>query len=242
MNLLGNSIKWTTTGFVEVSLSQSKSQPDSQSLLTHLSVTDTGTGIASEFLQHKLFSAFTQEDHLNEGVGLGLSIVRLLVTSLGGNITVKSEPGIGTQVDVYIPVQSVTESSSTDGLGSIIRQPSTPHLHACLVDFNGYPDLTEAPTGLLTAESKRKISIQSNLADVFMSRFGWGVSLVESLDKVHGDIAVIEEATLQAATGGAKSLESVASDLGIKFFIILGKKNSAWRNTAGSNCLWLSEP
>ncbi|KAJ6006414.1 hypothetical protein N7451_004358 [Penicillium sp. IBT 35674x] len=242
MNLLGNSIKWTNTGFVEVSLSQSKSQPDSQSILTHLSVTDTGTGIASEFLQHKLFSAFTQEDHLDEGVGLGLSIVRLLVTSLGGNITVKSEPGTGTQVDVYIPVQSVTESGSTDGLGSIIRQPSTPHLHACLVDFNGYPDLTEAPTGLLTAESKRKISIQSNLADVFMTRFGWGVSLVETLDKVQGDIAVIEEATLQAATDGTQSLENIASNFGIKFFIILGKKNSAWRNTAGSNFLWLSEP
>ncbi|KAJ5546856.1 hypothetical protein N7494_004441 [Penicillium frequentans] len=242
MNLLGNSIKWTNTGFVEVSLSQSKSQPDSQSIQTHLSVTDTGTGIASEFLQHKLFSAFTQEDHLNEGVGLGLSIVRLLVTSLGGNITVKSEPGIGTQVDVYIPVQSVTESGSTGGLGPIIRQPSTPHLHACLVDFNGYPDLTEAPTGLLTAESKRKISIQSNLADVFMTRFGWGVSLVETLDKVQGDIAVIEEATLQAATDGTQSLENIASDFGIKFFIVLGKKNSAWRNTAGSNCLWLSEP
>lgn len=242
MNLLGNSIKWTNTGFVEVSLSQSKSQPDSQSILTHLSVTDTGSGIASEFLQHKLFSAFTQEDHLTEGVGLGLSIVRLLVTSLGGNITVKSEPGIGTQVDIDIPVQIVKDSSRFDGSGSIIKQPSPPHLHACLVDFNGYPDLTEAPTGLLTVESKRKISIQSNLADVFMSRFGWGVSLVETLDKVQGDIAVIEEATLQAATDDTQSLERVASDYGIKFFIILGKKNPAWYNTAGSNFVWVSQP
>lgn len=242
-NLLGNSIKWTNSGFIEVSLSQSKSQPDSQSILIHLSVTDTGSGIASDFLQHKLFSAFSQEDPLTEGVGLGLSIVRLLVTSLGGNITFKSELDIGTQVDIYIPVQIVTDSSRLDGSDSIIRQPSTPHLHACLVDFNGYPDLTEAPTGLLTAESKRKISIQSNLADIFMSRFGWGVSLVETLNKVQGDIAVVEEATLQAATDGIPSLEELASVYEIKFLIILGKKkNSAWHNTAGSNFVWVSQP
>ncbi|KAJ6103103.1 hypothetical protein N7486_005530 [Penicillium sp. IBT 16267x] len=222
MNLLGNSIKWTSTGFIEVSLSQSKSQPDSQSILTHLSVTDTGSGITSEFLQHKLFSAFTQEDPLTEGMGLGLSIVRLLVTSLGGNITVKSELGTGTQVDVYIPVQGVTESSSIDGSRPFTKQPSTPHLRACLIDFNGYPDLTEVPTGLLTAEAKRKLSIQSNLAD--------------------GDIAVIEEATLQAATDGTLSLEKVASDHGVKFFIILRKKNSAWQNTAGSNSIQVSQP
>ncbi|KAJ5777518.1 hypothetical protein N7520_000764 [Penicillium odoratum] len=241
MNLLGNSIKWTETGFIEVSLSQSKTQPDSQSILTHLSVTDTGSGIEPDFLRHKLFSAFTQEDPLTEGVGLGLSIVRLLVTSLGGNITVKSEVGIGTQVDVYIPVQSVTqEPSAFDGAGSITRQPPPPQLHACLVAFNGYPELAEAPTGLLTAEAKRKLSIQSNLADVFMSRFGWGVSLVESFDKVQGDIAVIEEATLHAATG-TQSLEEVALDFGVKLFIILGKKKSS-RIAEGSNIVRVSEP
>ncbi|KAJ5660120.1 hypothetical protein N7507_006571 [Penicillium longicatenatum] len=226
MNLLGNSIKWTETGFVEVSLSQSKNQPDSQSILTHLSVTDTGSGICSEFLQHKL------------GVGLGLSIVRLLVTSLGGHITL----GTGTQVDVYIPVQIVKKSSSSDGSRLVTRQPPMPHLRVCLVDFNAYPDLTETPTGFLTAEAKRKLSIQSNLADVFMSRFGWSVSLVETLDNVQGDIAVIEEATLEAATNDSQSLEKVASDYGIKFFIILGKKNSVWHNTAGSNFVRVSQP
>ncbi|KAJ5939471.1 hypothetical protein N7466_002605 [Penicillium verhagenii] len=246
MNLLGNSMKWTKKGFVEVSLSQSRTKPDSQSALAHLSVIDTGSGIAPEFLRHKLFSTFTQEDPLTDGVGLGLSIVRLLVTSLGGKITVKSELGIGTQVDVFIPVQSVIQgtSSTLDSFSSIAAlQSSIPHLHPCLVAFNGYPDLTEAPTGLLTAEAKRKLSIQSNLADVFLSRFGWGVSLAESLDKVHGDIAVIEEATLQAeTTDRAQSLEKVASAYGIKFFIILGKRDSALHNTAGTNFVRVSQP
>jgi hypothetical protein len=193
-------------------------------------------------LQHKLYSTFTQEDPLTEGVGLGLSIVRLLVTSLGGHITVKSELGTGTQVDVYIPVQTVKESKSSDGSRLVTRQPPMPHLRVCLVDFNAYPDLAETPTGFLTAEAKRKLSIQSNLADVFMSRFGWSVSLVETLDKVRGDIAVIEEATLEAATNDSQSLEKVASDYGIKFFIILGKKSSVWHNTAGSNFVRVSQP
>ncbi|KAJ5113072.1 hypothetical protein N7456_001606 [Penicillium angulare] len=246
MNLLGNSIKWTKKGFVEVSLSRTKCQPDSQSFFAHLTVTDTGSGIAPDFLRHKLFSPFTQEDSLAEGVGLGLSIVRLLVASLGGHVNVKSEVGIGTQVDVHIPVQGVSHTAEPnlqdphsimlgDGL-------SEPRRHACLVAFNGYPKLAETPTGMLTAEAKRKLSIQSTFADILMSRFGWGVSLVESLDKVQGDVAVIEEETLWTAIENRHSLEPVAQKFGVKSFIVLGSKISILQDAVGSNFVRVSQP
>lgn len=113
MNVLGNSLKWTKAGFIEVSLSQARDQINPNSALVHLSITDTGRGIAPDFLKHEIFSPFSQEDSLSEGVGLGLSIVRKLVTSLGGCVNVKSELGIGTQVDVYVPVQRVEKFESS---------------------------------------------------------------------------------------------------------------------------------
>lgn len=244
MNLLGNSMKWTKKGFVEVSLARARSQSDPNSFIAQLTLTDTGSGIAPDFLRYKLFSPFTQEDSLAEGVGLGLSIVRLLVASLGGHVNVKSELGIGTQVDVLIPVQSV-ESPAEKILASpeVPLDPPSRH-HACLVAFNGYPDLKETPTGLLSSEAKRKLSIQSTLADIFMARFGWSVSLAESLSKLQGnvDVAVIEESALQTDAIDRLSLDEIASKYGVKFFIILGNKVSIFEDAVGSNLARVSQP
>ncbi|KAJ5859746.1 hypothetical protein N7534_005023 [Penicillium rubens] len=77
-NLLGNAMKWTTAGFIEIALSKAKDRSDSQPPLVHLSITDTGRGIAPDFIKHKLFVQFSQEDPLSEGVGLGLSMVQQL--------------------------------------------------------------------------------------------------------------------------------------------------------------------
>lgn len=239
MNLLGNAIKWTKSGLIEISLSRARDQSDPRSHLAHLTVTDTGSGIASDFLRHKLFTPFSQEDPLADGVGLGLSIVRQLVASLDGHVNIRSELGIGTQVDVYIPVQHLKISDSTQSAqssGSSHLPAHTPALlHACLVAFNGYPDLKEAPTGMLTMEAKRKLSIQSILADILMSRFGWSVSLAESLEKAKGDIAVVEESTLRAVGEDFRPLNG-----GPKLFLVLGSETPG--EDLPENIVWMSQP
>lgn len=245
MNLLGNAIKWTKSGFVEVSLSRMRNPIEPRTPIAHLSVTDTGSGIAPDFLRHKLFSPFSQEDSLSEGVGLGLSIVRQLVASFNGHVNVRSEVGIGTQVDVYIPVDLVdSPEASPASCPSPLRAQggSGPPLRACLVAFNGYPDLQETPTGMLSLESKRKLSIQSTLADVFMAHFGWTVSLAESLNKGQGDIAVIEEAVLRKEAEGLESLDQLASMHGFKFFIVLGSNASFFETFLAPNFVWVSQP
>lgn len=88
---------------MEISLSQLRQTSDSNQLMTRLSVTDSGCGMSQEFLKNQLFSPFSQEDHLSEGVGLYLSIVHQLVVLLDGSIDLRSEPGIGTQEDVLSP-------------------------------------------------------------------------------------------------------------------------------------------
>lgn len=239
MNLLGNAIKWTKSGLIEVSLSRARHQSDPHSLLAHLTVTDTGSGIATDFLRHKLFTPFAQEDPLAEGVGLGLSIVRQLVASLDGHLNVRSELGLGTQVDVYIPVQHLEATSSQKSAAGLESANFSDHpaapLHACLVAFNGYPDLKETPTGMLTVEAKRKLSIQSTLADIFMSHFGWTVSLAESLDKAKGDIAVVEESTLATVGEDARPMNG-----GPKLFLVLANEPPGKHQPP--NTVWMTQP
>ncbi|KAJ5099052.1 hypothetical protein N7532_006053 [Penicillium argentinense] len=239
MNLLGNSLKWTTQGLIEISLTWSRSQANPDQPIAHVSIIDTGRGIATEFLRHKLFTPFAQEDSLVEGVGLGLSIVRQLVNSLDGHINVRSEVDIGTQVDVYIPVQYLGNADPESNPKNPLR--SAEPLNACLVGFNGYPDLKEIPTGMLTVEAKRNLSIQSSLADVFMSKAGWKVSLAESLDKGQGDVAVLESSTLEGLVE-PESIAKVASENGFKFLIILNNKPNSFDERLHPSFVCVSPP
>ena len=97
-NLVGNALKFTPAGAVTVSV-----EADGPSV--RLAVTDTGIGIAPDFLP-RLFDEFTQasEGHArtHEGNGLGLSITRTLVDLMGGEIRVESTEGAGTCVTVTL--------------------------------------------------------------------------------------------------------------------------------------------
>lgn len=191
MNLIGNALKFTTSGFIEVTLSKSDIATDPHHALAHLSVIDTGPGISPDFLQNRIFTPFSQEDILSEGVGLGLSIVQQLVISLGGSVEVKSEVGLGTQVDVFIPIERQTPSS-IPVLGTDSQAKKV-----CLVGFNGFTDLKKTPDGMLSTEAKRKLAVRRSLSNIFLTQPGWMVSFSESLNDGSGDIAVIEEDRLQ---------------------------------------------
>lgn len=107
MNLFGNSLKYTTEGYIQVSLAVSSisSNAGEPQHLMSLSVLDTGKGISKEYLKYQLFTPFAQEDSLSVGTGLGLSIVHKIVLSLGGETDIQSEPGIGTKITVSVPLR-----------------------------------------------------------------------------------------------------------------------------------------
>jgi hypothetical protein len=188
-----------------------------------LSITDTGKGIAADFLKHKLFAPFSQEDPLSEGVGLGLSTVHQLVTSLGGHVNVRSEIGIGTQADVYLPVQYLpADIDTTIPSAPKATNDDSGSIHACLVGFNGYPDLTETPTGILTVEGKRQLCIQSTLAGIFMSNPNWKISLADCIEEAHGQVVVIEEDLLRRAMREKqKDVAEMAAQYGFDFLVVL---------------------
>jgi len=101
VNLVGNAIKFTEQGGVQVVVHCQ----DAETLT--IAVSDTGPGIPAEQLPD-IFEAFRRSsdyvyrDH--QGAGLGLSIVKEIVTRMGGHISVLSEVGVGSVFTVTIPV------------------------------------------------------------------------------------------------------------------------------------------
>jgi len=93
-NLLGNAIKFTTQGEVELQLTQR--EPG----VLRVSVFDTGEGIAQE-RQREIFDPFVQADgsttRRHGGTGLGLTICKQLVERMGGRIWLESQPGQGSR-------------------------------------------------------------------------------------------------------------------------------------------------
>jgi len=96
INLVGNAIKFTDKGMVEVRVS-TVSQDQTAARL-RFEVIDTGIGIAPE-VQQKIFEGFRQADATVAlkfgGTGLGTTISRQLVTLMGGEMGLQSEPGVG---------------------------------------------------------------------------------------------------------------------------------------------------
>jgi CheY-like chemotaxis protein len=89
-----------------------------------LTVSDSGTGIASEHLEH-IFEPFFTTKAPGSGTGLGLPQVYGIVGQHGGHITVNSQPGAGTTFVIYLPFVPITpEAPSRDSEPSNIPEGS----------------------------------------------------------------------------------------------------------------------
>lgn len=121
-NLVGNAIKFTSQGHVLVEVSTNKSDIDGEIELIG-KIIDTGIGIAEKNIQN-LFKAFTQEDASTTrqygGTGLGLTITKLLVELMGGEISVTSEKGKGSCFTFSLQVKGKIIKAKEKKLGQLI--------------------------------------------------------------------------------------------------------------------------
>src|SRR6185437_11980432 len=116
VNLLGNAIKFTAAGSIQLKIA---CLTTSDSLKITFEVQDTGDGMSEEQLA-RLFKPFTQADESTTrrfgGSGLGLSISRRLARLLGGDVTVRSQPGAGSVFTVSIDGGPAGEAEMVNGM------------------------------------------------------------------------------------------------------------------------------
>ena len=100
LNLVGNAVKYTARGEVEIDV-----RPESAERVL-VTIRDTGPGIAPEHLEH-IFEPFWQVDRTQRsqggGTGLGLSVVRRMLDLIGGEVRVRSTLGEGSVFEVRVP-------------------------------------------------------------------------------------------------------------------------------------------
>lgn len=119
-NLIGNAVKYTTQGAVEVSASASPS-PQAHHWELTIVVKDTGIGIDSD-AHEEVFKSFRQ--HMSsttrqaEGTGLGLPISKNLVEMMGGSITLQSQAGSGSVFTISLPEVQEADPAGSDAVSA----------------------------------------------------------------------------------------------------------------------------
>ena len=170
-NLLSNAVKFTQKG--EISLTASY---DSSKLT--IAIADTGNGMASED-RERIFQEFTRLSGAQgeEGFGLGLSIVKKLVTLLEGTIDVQSTLGKGSCFTVTLPLypvgKSLAESESPESESSENESPYAPKQSAAIPPM-------KVIRVLLIDDDK----IQLNLTAAMLKQHGIDAVCCEQLEQV----------------------------------------------------------
>jgi PAS domain S-box-containing protein len=135
LNLIGNAVKFTDSGTVELHVKKIKEE-DSKTRL-QFRVSDTGIGISKE-LQNSLFDSFSKAFRLTMakygGTGLGLTIVKKLTDFLGGNIDVDSKEGVGTVITVQLPFGIPNEADLKNTKKQISGPDSFENIRVLVVD------------------------------------------------------------------------------------------------------------
>ncbi|MEA1676255.1 CHASE domain-containing protein [Nitrospirillum sp. BR 11163] len=125
LNLLGNAIKFTQAGSVMLDV-RVVAWPRPDRVALRFSVTDSGIGIPAHAIP-TLFSAFTQADSSTTrrygGSGLGLAISKRLVTLMGGEIGVESQPGAGSTFWFIVPLDVASPSQAAGQANRTVPPP-----------------------------------------------------------------------------------------------------------------------
>ncbi|KAF3035909.1 hypothetical protein E8E12_002550 [Didymella heteroderae] len=215
MNLVGNSLKYTKAGFVHVKLETQKAEQDTAEFAV-LTVRDSGQGMSSAYLRDKLFTPFAQESNQAPGIGLGLSLVKSIVNTLGGHIDIESTVGIGTKATVRIPVirrpaaKSKANGAPRSNLSAVDDGPSNEESGTQLagVQSSGKSLAIYWPEDSETTSIRQEASrlLQGSLTGYLDAWAGAPVSQWQR--SISADIVVVEEPCLDALLRDAPELSS----------------------------------
>ncbi len=122
VNLLGNSLKFTDSGEVELKIQQLAYSEDNGTAQLRFSVRDTGIGISPD-KQKRIFESFAQADSTTTrqygGTGLGLTISARIVEMMGAELKLESQPGVGSTF--YFSIETEAEKPES-AIGSGLKE------------------------------------------------------------------------------------------------------------------------
>lgn len=166
-NLLSNAIKYTDNGKIEVSVSSSVKKDKCD---IEIVVKDTGKGISEENID-LIFNKFGKLEKKSDtlGLGLGLFITKNLVNILGGNISVTSELGKGSEFKVF--------------------------LHESLVDTSTKLDLSSVNIMIIHSSNMIRAFLKNSIMkyEIKVNDFSNGVEAIKELKRVDYDVVIIDK-------------------------------------------------
>ena len=189
-NILSNAIKYNKiNGKIFITCREISSE--GETALIRFKCRDTGVGMSPEFLEH-VFEPFVQEKETARseygGTGLGMSITKSLVDSMGGTIEVESTKGVGTAFDVVLPFkidesdhareaeQAEAEDVSISGLKILLAEDNALNMEiAQFLLEEGGAEVIEAANGQQAVkifETSAPLEIDAILMDVMMPVMG----------------------------------------------------------------------
>jgi signal transduction histidine kinase/AmiR/NasT family two-component response regulator/HPt (histidine-containing phosphotransfer) domain-containing protein len=183
INLVGNAIKFTDKG--SINLLCSLVQQDETSVTLKMDVKDTGIGISKDYVG-KIFESFTQAgtDTARKfgGTGLGLTISKQLVDLMQGNISVESEQGVGTTFSVTLPL-AIDLNPSAKEIPNVMSEEdynALNNIKLLLVEDNEFNRLVAEDT------------LKSVLPNISISIAENGAIAVEKITHNHYDIVLMD--------------------------------------------------
>ncbi len=116
LNILGNAVKYTLEGgAIDFTIKEAPSANGQGYVHLAFVVQDNGIGMTDEYVHH-IFESFSREDSLRvqktEGSGLGMAITKYIVDAMGGKISIKSEPNVGTEFTVLLDVERAEQEQA----------------------------------------------------------------------------------------------------------------------------------
>jgi signal transduction histidine kinase/DNA-binding response OmpR family regulator len=219
LNLSGNASKFTEAGTVTID-----ARRDGGDVV--FEVTDTGIGIAPEHMD-RLFQPFSQAESSTArrfgGTGLGLVISRRFCEMLGGDVTVRSEPGVGSTFTVRLPARVEEHAAATPLVAAALpprpspaSTPATANGSAVLV-IEDDATVRQLLEGVLTEEGYRVVTAAGDANTVELARqmhpdaitldlalpslAGWNLLAAIKADSELSEVPVIVLVVVEEAAG-----------------------------------------
>jgi len=168
-----------------------------------LSVTDTGTGMSREVMA-RAFEPFFTTKEVGKGSGLGLSMVYGFAKQSSGHVTVHSELGVGTTINLFLPIASATRKSADEkvtgvvtvvkGFEAILVVEDDADVLSVAVSFLeslGYQVFTATSRRTASARLRAHSEIAVLFTDVVLERDETGPKIAASLRKLQPQLRVL---------------------------------------------------